>query len=123
SPSAMARPMPAVEPVTTALRPVKSIFMMCSLVCECAGSAARRDATPLGRARSIELDEVLENKLGPAVAPRLDQRAALVEPSEIHRRVAQLFRQRGHRRYRGVVVAGQKDHPPSALDRGVFGQH
>src|SRR5690606_197717 len=30
SPSAIAKPMPAVEPVTTALRPFSSIFMMSS---------------------------------------------------------------------------------------------
>ncbi|MBP1844596.1 hypothetical protein J2046_002855 [Rhizobium petrolearium] len=49
---------------------------------------------------SIELDQVLEDQLTPAIAARLDQQSAFSEPTKLDRRKAEIFCKRTNFRRR-----------------------
>jgi hypothetical protein len=56
---------------------------------------------------SVELDQVLEDQLTPAISARLDQQPTFREPAKFDRRETEIFRKRTNLRCGAVIVARQ----------------
>src|SRR6202048_1506374 len=66
---------------------------------------------------SVELDQVLEDQLTPAISARLDQQPTFRKPAKVDRRETEIFRKRTNLRCGSVIVARQ-EHNSSATMYG-----
>src|SRR5690606_3472050 len=63
----------------------------------------------------IELDQVLEDQLTPAVSARLDKQPTLRKPAESDRRETEIFREHSNLRCGAFIVARQEHDSPATL--------
>src|SRR5690242_8064913 len=64
---------------------------------------------------SVELDQVLEDQLTPAVSARVHQQPPFRKPAKFDRRETEIFRERANLRCGAVIVARQEHGPPAAV--------
>src|SRR3954447_13090724 len=71
---------------------------------------------------SVELDEILEDQVAPAVSARLHKQPAFRKPAELDRREAESFRKLANRRCGSVIVARQEHDSPATMDGRILGK-
>src|ERR1700680_5014407 len=64
---------------------------------------------------SVELDQVLEDQLTPAISPRLHEQSAFRKAAKFDRRETKLFRKRANVGCGAVIVARQEHDSPAAM--------
>src|SRR6202140_355585 len=69
---------------------------------------------------SVELDQVLEDQLTPAISPRLHKQSTFRKPAKFDRRETEIFRKRTNLRCGAVIVARQEHDSPAAMYRGIL---
>src|ERR1700735_4906878 len=92
-----------------------------SLLFAC-GKRVRSNRTFRNRRLLLLLEQILEDEQTPSLAACVDQRATLVELSQLDGREPELFGQIRHGSDSVLVVARQEDDPVAALDDWVGSQ-
>src|SRR5690606_35045719 len=118
-PTAAARPIPAVEPVMMAFRPLRSMIMFFSFAYRWSERVRRVRAggAPL---LSVDLDQILEDQAAPAIPVSLHKQATFRKPAKLDRREAEIARERSNLLGSSVVVAREEHHPPAPLDGRIL---
>src|SRR3954454_24516216 len=65
---------------------------------------------------SVELDQILEDQLTPAVSTRLQEQSAFRKPAKLDRREAESFRKRANLHCGVVIVARQEHDSPATME-------
>src|SRR5476649_2134682 len=63
----------------------------------------------------VELDQVLKDKLPPAISARLHKQSTFRRPAKFDRRETEIFRKRTNLRCRSVIVARQEHDSPATI--------
>jgi hypothetical protein len=77
-------------------------------------------AAGIALASSVELDQVLEDQLTPAVSACLHQQSTFRKPAKLDRRETEIFRQRTNLRCGTVMVARQEHDSPATMDGRIL---
>jgi hypothetical protein len=74
------------------------------------------------RNSSVELDQVLEDQLTPAIPARLHQQSTFRKPAKLDRRETEIFRKRSNLRCGAVIVARQEHDSPATMHGRILGK-